>query len=143
MHNLFFNRQFYKTHCFFLRLNIESYKIVYKEKDYAENGDILDQKDFDFEIFNREHVIKLFESLNYHVFINIFDQCKVYYNGHFSLITQWVNNEYLLIEMENTSPKFDYEFKSIDEMIAEFKKLDIDYYDSNYFVSKAESIYKK
>ena len=46
--------------CLILRKNNDSYKIVYKEKDYAENGDILDQKDFDFEILNREHVIKLF-----------------------------------------------------------------------------------
>ncbi len=129
--------------CLILRKNRDSYKIIYKEKDYSDNGDILDQKDFDFTIYNRDNTIKYFESLNYKVLINVFDQCRVYYNGKFSLITQWVNHAFLFIEMENTSPNYDYEFETIEEMISEFKKLKLDYDDTNYFVSKAELIYEK
>ncbi len=142
------NPQILKFHnvlkrCLILRKNNDNYKIVYKQKDYANNGDILDQMDINYEVHDPEYVIRAFETLNYKVFIRVYDECTVYDNGEFSLISQWVNNEHLMIEMENTSPRHDYEFKTIDEMIQKFKTLNLDYDDSNYFISKAKLIYEK
>lgn len=129
--------------CLILRKNNDSLKIVYKEKEYANNGSILDQKDFNFDVHNLDNVLKLFEQLNYKVLLKVHDECQVYSNDKYSLITQWVNQSDLYIEMENTSYDHDYEFQTIEEMIVEFKKLHLPYDDSDYFVSKAQDIYEK
>lgn len=129
--------------CLILRKNNDSYKIVYKQKEYDDKGNILDQKDYDFKVYDKDSVIKAFEAINYVVFIHVYDECKVYDNKEFSLISQWVNHEYLMIEMENMSYHHNYEFKTVDEMVKKFKTLDLDYDDANYFVSKAQLIYEK
>ena len=79
------------------------------------------------------------ESINYKILFRLKDKIIVYSNGIYEIAVQLVNDKYLFIEMEDSS-ETGKSFNSIEEMINEFSKLDIDYDRSNYFAKKAQII---
>lgn len=115
--------------------------ITSKNKIYDHNGRITKQEKIDCVVDDLSLALKFMESINFRVLLEIYDKIIVYSNGEIEICSQYVNDKYLFIEMEDTAfktPKHDYD--NLDSMINDFDKIGIDYDNSNYFVSKAEII---
>lgn len=116
-------------------------KIVYKHKVFDKEGKILEQGKVECEIKDVNSAVELFKRIGYREFIRIFDTNIAYTNDEIEITVQLVNDKYIFIEMEDKAEHINSTFDSIEAMINEFEKLDIDYDKSNYYVKKAELVY--
>lgn len=121
--------------------NFENYynefKITYKTKNIASNGEIINQNKYDCKIFNIEEGKKLLTALGYKALFTIKEETVTYYNGKINLEIKVVENEDILLELETNK-----ELNTIDKLKQEIKNLDIPIDESNFFVKKAERILK-
>ena len=118
-------------------------KIVYKDKKYAANGDIIEQRKIECSINNIEDAIKFMEAINYKKLFKIYDKCIVYSNDKTELIVQLVNDEYIFIEMESKYEYIDKEYSKVQDMIDDLNSYNLSHDKSNYFVKKAEIMLDK
>lgn len=113
-------------------------KLVYKNKVYASNGDILKQKKINCPISDINKGIEFMEAINYKKLFSINDKCIVYANDRTQLVVQLVNNEYIFIEVESECEYIDRVYKDIEEMKYDLDSYNLPYNKNNYFVKKAE-----
>lgn len=90
--------------------------LLYKHKEYNENGDILVNGKIECPIEDINKGISFLEAINYQKLIEIHDECTVYVNNEIELIVQYVNDKYLLFEVEEECRNINKVFSSIDEI---------------------------
>jgi len=116
--------------------------LVYKKKEYAKNGDIINQEKIECPIENIDKAIAFMESINYEKLLNIIDDCIIYVNEETELTVQLVNNKYIFIEMEQQTEYLEKNYETVDDLKKELNKYDLPYNKNNYFIKKAELILK-
>ena len=121
---------------------ITGYKkvLLYKHKEYDENGNILVNGKIECPIEDIKKAIEFLEAINYQKLIEIHDECTEYANNEIELIVQFVNNKYLFFEAEDRCRYINKVFSSIDELKDTINKYDLPFKRDNYFVKKAEMI---
>ena len=127
--------------CILVR-DISPYKkaLTYKKKTYDEFENIIEQSKIEVEISDIKSAIMFMEAINYKKLIEIKDNLIVYSNDIFEISVQLVNNKYIFIEMEDEGHFSNKKYSNIEDMIKDFKTLDIDYDKNNYFVKKAQIV---
>ena len=114
--------------------------LLYKHKEYSDNGDIIVNGKIECPIEDTLKAIKFMEAINYQKLIEINDNCTEYANDEIELIVQEVNDKYIFFEVEDTLRYTNKKFKSIDEMIDVINKYNLPFKKNNYVVKKAEII---
>lgn len=115
--------------------------LTYKEKKYDENENIVSQSKIDCIVEDLDTAIKFMESIGYKILFEVYDKITVYSNGNIEICVQYVNDRYLMIEMEDVGDKTkNHHYDNIEDMIRDFDKIGIDYDKNNYFVKKAQII---
>ena len=126
------------SNCVLVRNITPNYKyLTYKHKEYASNGDIINQYKVDCEIENIDKAIKFMEAINYKVLFNLFDKLIIYSNDKIELAIQLVDN-HIYIEVEDDCKRIGIKYNTIEEMKKELDSYDLPYEKNNYFVKKAE-----
>ena len=117
--------------------NLETYydefKITYKTKSIASNGDIINQNKYDCKIFDINEGRKLLTALGYKELFTIKEETITYYNNRINVDIKSVEDGDILLELETNK-----ELDTIDKLKQEIKNLDIPIDESNFFVKKAE-----
>ena len=116
--------------------------LVYKEKKYAENWDILEEWKVECPITDVSKAIDFMNSINYKTLFQIHDECKVFTNNESELVVQLVNNKYIFIEMESKCRHIDRYYNSINELKEDINRYNLPIDTTSYFVKKAEIILK-
>lgn len=116
-------------------------KITFKKKNYAKNGDILNQEKVDCEIKSTEDGKKFIESIGYKNLMKIKERGLIFKNGEFEIQVKDIINGDKLIEVEIIENN--EKFNTIEKLKNEINKLNIPFYKDNYFVKKAEIELKK
>lgn len=106
-------------------------QITYKYKEINPDGSISRQGKANCDVRDEQQAISLLECLGYEKSFVIDNIIKFYEKGDSRLVAAYVNDEYLCIEYSGVAEQ------TIEEVIADFKKLGIPYDESNYFVNKA------
>lgn len=113
--------------------------ILFKDKKYAPNGDIISQSKIECEIDDIDKAILFMNAINYQILFIITDECTVYSDGKTEIIVQFVNDKYVFIEMESDSNTSNGNL-SVNKMKEILDSYDLPYDRKNYFVKKAEII---
>lgn len=116
--------------------------LVYKNKKYAPNGDIIGQSKVQCPIEDIDAAIKFMEAINYKKLFHIYDKSIVYSNDKTEFVVQIVG-EYIFIEMEQECEHINKKYNTIEQMKAELDSYNLPYYKNDYFVKKAEIILDK
>ena len=87
--------------------------VVYKTKEYDENGDIISQNSIRMRIMDPNDGIKLFESIGYKKLMIITEEDFVYSNGDISIATKNIKDGDNLIEVE---ARFNTKYSTLDEL---------------------------
>ena len=111
-------------------------KLVFKKKEIASNGDIINQKKFECEIVNIENARSFIESIGYKKIMNIKEYDTIYINNNLEIAVKDVLNGDNLIEIETVQD--DEEINNIDKLKEKITELKLPIDTSNYFVKKAE-----
>lgn len=111
-------------------------KLVFKKKEIASNGDIINQKIFECEIANIENARSFIESIGYKEIMNIKENDTIYINNNLEIAVKDVLNGDNLIEIETVQD--DEEINNIDKLKEKITELKLPIDTSNYFVKKAE-----
>lgn len=117
------------------------YKITYKYKNIALNGDIISQKKYDCEIKDLKQGQNLLKALGYKKLLDIKEKNIVYSKDGLNLEIKEIKDGDTLIEIETIENN--EKFNTIDKLKQEIIKLDIPIDKSNYFYKKAEIKLKK
>jgi len=117
-------------------------KLVYKYKKYDDVGNILKQGKLQCQITSIDDALYFMKAIDYDELFRIEDKITVYSNTQISLAVQYVNNKYLFIEVDDNYEE-NRKYSTIDEMKTAFASLELDCDQSNYFVKKAEIIFKE
>ena len=115
-------------------------ELLYKYKEYADNGDITKQTKVKCPVVDISKAIDFMKAIGYRKLFNIYDKCIVYCSNKTELIVQLVNNKYIFIEMEDEPQYISKKYEDIKDMISELEEYDLPYEKGNYFVKKAEII---
>lgn len=111
----------------------DEFKITYKTKNIASNGDIINQNRYDCKIFDINEGRKLLKALGYKALFTITEETVTYYNDRINLDIKAVEGGDILLELETNK-----ELDTIDKLKQEIKNLDIPIDESDFFVKKAE-----
>jgi predicted adenylyl cyclase CyaB len=118
-------------------------KMTYKYKKYSDNGGILEQGKVECNIDCIDDAKSFLEGIGYQELFKIYDKITVYSNGINDFAVQQVEEQGIYIEMEQESEHIsNNNGNTIEEMIANINKYELDIDKSNYFVKKAEVAYK-
>ena len=118
-------------------------ELLYKYKEYADNGDITKQTKVKCPVVDISKAIDLMKAIGYRKLFNIYDKCIVFINNKTELVVQLVNNKYIFIEMESKCEYIDKEYNTIDDMKDDLCSYNLSIDKSNFFVKKAEIILKE
>lgn len=116
----------------------DEFKITYKTKSIAPNGDIINQNKYDCKIFDINEGKRLLTALGYKELFTIREKAVRYYDGRLNLEIKSVEDGNILVELEANK-----ELNTIEKLKQEINKLDIPIDESNFFVKKAEEKIKK
>ena len=108
--------------------------LTYKNKEFDQNGDIVNQVKIDCPVEDIDKAIKFMEAINYKKLFNLKDDFIIYSNDLIELAIQLVDS-HIYIEVE---AKYKDKVYTIDEMKQMLDSYDLPYDKSNYFVKKAE-----
>lgn len=111
----------------------DEFKITYKTKNIASNGDIIKQNKYDCKIFDINEGRKLLTALGYKELFSIKEETVTYYNNKINVDIKSVEDGDILLELETNK-----ELDTIDKLKQEIKNIDIPIDESNFFVKKAE-----
>ncbi len=118
-------------------------ELLYKYKEYADNGDILKQGKVICPITDISKAIDFMKAIGYRELFNINDKCIVFTNNKIELVVQLVNDKYIFIEMESKCEYIDKEYNTIDDMKNDLCSYNLSIDKSNFFVKKAEITLKE
>ena len=124
-------------------INNEKKLITYKNKVYDNTFNIISQTKTNCEILDIDEAKELFFNLGYKELIKIHDYMWIYSNNVFEVAIQFVNDKYLLLEMENKCSTSDREYENIESMIKDLKEVNLNLDYSNLFVKKAELVFNE
>ena len=117
--------------------------LLYKNKKYDTNGDILKQGKVKCPIVDIFKAIEFMEAIHYKRLFDIKDICTVYANNDTELVVERVNNKYIFIELEDKCEYIDKEYNDIDSMKKELLRYNLPIDTNNFFVKKAEIMLKE
>lgn len=121
--------------CVLIR-EVNDYKaFVFKIKEYDENENIISQRKIDCRVHDILEAVNFLNLIGYVELIKIKNNSYIYSNDDYEIAVQLVNDKYIFIEMEANE-----KYNTIDSLISEFSKLNIDYDRNNYFSKKAQII---
>ena len=118
-------------------------ELLYKYKEYADNGDITKQTKVKCPVVDISTPIDCMKAIGYRKLFNIYDKCIVFINNKTELVVQLVNKKYIFIEMESKCEYIDKEYNTIDDMKDDLCSYNLSIDKSNFFVKKAEIILKE
>ena len=111
--------------------------LVYKNKEYDSEGNIIKQSKIKCPILDIDKGIKFMEEINYIKLFNIIDKCIVYVNNDNELVVELVNDKYVLIELESNPEYINKKYTCYLDMINELNSYNLPIDKTNYFVKKA------
>ncbi len=112
-----------------------SQKITFKTKEFADNGDIINQKAINCEVLDINEAKKLFKALGYYQIMNIKENDEVYSKNGFELAIKYIEKGAILIEVETEE---NTEWDSIEKIKNMISRINIPIKKDEYFVKKAE-----
>lgn len=112
-----------------------SQKITFKIKEFADNGDIINQKAINCEVLDINEAKKLFKALGYYQIMNIKENDEVYSKNGFELAIKYIEKGAILIEVETEE---NTEWDSIEKIKNMISRINIPIKKDEYFVKKAE-----
>lgn len=116
-------------------------KMTYKEKNIADTGEIIDQKNIDCEIKNIQDGKNILNAIGYKKIMNIKENDIVYGKDGFEIAVKDILNGENLIEIETV--KNNIELDTIEKLKAKLNELQLPIDTNDYFVKKAEIEIKK
>lgn len=116
-------------------------KMTYKEKNIADTGEIIDQKNIDCEIKNIQDGKNILNAIGYKKIMNIKENDIVYGKDGFEIAVKDILNGENLIEIETV--KNNIELDTIEKLKAKLNELQLPIDTNDYFVKKAEIELKK
>ena len=116
-------------------------KMTYKEKNIADTGEIIDQKNIDCEIKNIQDGENILNAIGYKKIMNIKENDIVYGKDGFEIAVKDILNGENLIEIEIV--KNNIELDTIEKLKAKLNELQLPIDTNDYFVKKAEIELKK
>lgn len=117
--------------------------LLYKYKEYDDNGDIIKQGKVKCPVIDTKKAIDFMMSINYKRLFSIYDKCIVFANDRTQLVVQLVNDKYIFIEMESNGEFIDREYTNIEEMKEDLLSYNLPIDNSNFFIKKAEIMLNK
>lgn len=111
--------------------------LVYKNKEYDSEGNIIKQSKIKCPILDIDKGIKFMEEINYIKLFNIIDKCIVYVNNDNELVVELVNDKYVFIELESNLEYINKKYTCYLDMINELNSYNLPIDKTNYFVKKA------
>lgn len=111
--------------------------LVYKNKEYDSEGNIIKQSKIKCPILDIDKEIKFMEEINYIKLFNIIDKCIVYVNNDNELVVELVNDKYIFIELESNPEYINKKYTCYLDMINELNSYNLPIDKTNYFVKKA------
>lgn len=109
--------------------------ITYKIKEFNNNGDILNQKAINCDIYDIEQAKLLLEAIGYHQIMNIKEDNIIYCKDNLELAIKDIKNGDILIEIE-TVPNSNLD--TIDKLKNAITELEIPILPNEFFIKKAE-----
>lgn len=113
-------------------------ELLYKYKEYDDNGDIIKQGKVKCPVIDTKKAIDFMMAINYKRLFSIYDKCIVFANDRTQLVVQLVNDKYIFIEMESNGEFIDREYTNIEEMKEDLLSYNLPIDNSNFFIKKAE-----
>ena len=110
--------------------------LVYKNKEYDSEGNIIKQSKIKCPILDIDKGIKFMEEINYIKLFNIIDKCIVYVNNDNELVVELVNDKYVFIELESNPEYINKKYTCYLDMIHELNSYNLPIDKTNYFVKK-------
>lgn len=111
--------------------------LVYKNKEYDSDGNIIKQSKIKCPILDIDKGIKFMEEINYIKLFNIIDKRIVYVNNDNELVVELVNDKYVFIELESNPEYINKKYTCYLDMINELNSYNLPIDKTNYFVKKA------
>lgn len=108
-------------------------KLTYKQKEFAKNGDIINQSKVECEVTDIQDARKFIETIGYKKLMNIKENGTIFTNGELEIDVKDIINGDKLIEVELSE-----KFNAVDRLKEELNRLQLPIDTTNYFVKKAE-----
>lgn len=116
-------------------------KLTYKEKNIAQNGDIINQQKYDCEIKDTEQGRNILKAIGYKEIMMIKENDVVYSKDGLNIQIKNILNGDNLIEIETIDDN--NKFDTIEKLKQKISELNIPIDERNFFVKKAEIEFKK
>lgn len=112
-------------------------ELLYKYKEYSNNGDILKQAKVSCKVNDIKEASNFMKTIGYKELIHIQNNSVVYTNDKIELAVQLVNDKYIFIELEDKSEYLNKTYSSIEEMKEEINLYNLPIVKDKYFAKKA------
>ena len=112
-------------------------ELLYKYKEYSNNGDILKQAKVSCKVNDIKEASNFMKTIGYKELIHIQNNSVVYANDKIEFAVQLVNDKYIFIELEERSEHVKTVFSNIEDMKKVIDSLNIPMVKNNYFAKKA------
>ena len=112
-------------------------ELLYKYKEYSNNGDILKQAKVSCKVNDIKEASNFMKTIGYKELIHIQNNSVVYTNDKIEFAVQLVNDKYIFIELEERSEHVKTVFSNIEDMKKVIDSLNIPMVKNNYFAKKA------
>lgn len=110
--------------------NEHNKELVYKDKKYDENGNIVKSTKYSCELVDLDKTYDLLTQIGFKECFRYEQECLSFSSKEADILLQYIPELGLFAELENNN-------KSIKELINDLNNLNIPYYEDNYFVKKA------
>ena len=115
-------------------------ELLYKYKEYSNNGDILKQAKVSCKVNDIKEASNFMKTIGYKELIHIQNNSVVYTNDKIEFAVQLVNDKYIFIELEDKSEYLNKTYSSIEEMKEEINLYNLPIVKDKYFDKKAAII---
>lgn len=112
-------------------------ELLYKYKEYINNGDILKQAKVSCKVNDIKEASNFMKTIGYKELIHIQNNSVVYTNDKIEFAVQLVNDKYIFIELEERSEHVKTVFSNVEDMKKVIDSLNIPMVKNNYFAKKA------
>lgn len=112
-------------------------ELLYKYKEYSNNGDILKQAKVSCKVNDIKEASNFMKAIGYKELIHIQNNSVVYTNDKIEFAVQLVNDKYIFIELEERSEHVKTVFSNVEDMKKVIDSLNIPMVKNNYFAKKA------
>ena len=112
-------------------------ELLYKYKEYNNNGDILKQAKVSCKVNDIKEASNFMKTIGYKELIHIQNNSVVYTNDKIEFAVQLVNDKYIFIELEERSEHVKTVFSNLEDMKKVIDSLNIPMVKNNYFAKKA------